>query len=264
MSTAKEAGDDYYKMKVTTKIDLMGKVEVPPWDAHVPHAVRAAEGLVANNYCVIDDFIDPAEGRLLRDEVAKLYSDGRMVDGMIGTNTEGNSGTVRPDMRTDKMVWMEGSEPFVGKMLRRHIMRMDIFSQKINMLMEAICPKESWEGCGRSKIMATVYPQGGSRYVAHYDNPNQNGRKLTLILYLNEFWKVGDGGTTRIKTKLTQVDVAPLFCRCLTFWSDRRCPHEVLPTTAGKDRFAITIWYLDEVERHSCAKRAAAAEPKKD
>jgi Rps23 Pro-64 3,4-dihydroxylase Tpa1-like proline 4-hydroxylase len=257
MSASKEAGDDYYKMKVTTKIDLLGKTEVSPWDASVPHAVRAAEGLVANNFCVIDDFIDQVEGRQLRDEVAALYRDGRMVDGQIGTNAEGNVGSVRPDMRTDKMLWMEGSEPFVGKILKRHILRMDVFAQKINMLMEAICPAESWAGCGRSKIMATCYPAGGSRYVAHYDNPNQNGRKLTLILYLNEFWKAGDGGTLRIKTKSTQVDIAPLFCRMLSFWSDRRCPHEVQPTAQGKDRFAITIWYLDDNEKARCAKTHA-------
>ena len=251
MSTGKEAGDEYYTMKVSSKIDLLGKVEVAPWDAAIPHAVRAAEGLVANNYCVIDDFMDPAEGRLLRDEVAALYRDGRMVDGQIGTNVEGNVGSVRPDMRTDKMLWMEGSEPFVGKILRRHI---------LNMMMEAICPSESWAGCGRSKIMATCYPAGGSRYVAHYDNPNQNGRKMTCILYLNEMWKAGDGGTLRIKTKATQVDVAPLFTRMLCFWSDRRCPHEVQPTANGKDRFAITIWYLDDNEKARCKRQASAQE----
>jgi Rps23 Pro-64 3,4-dihydroxylase Tpa1-like proline 4-hydroxylase len=34
---------------------------------------------------------------------------------------------------------------------------------------------------------------GGARYTRHVDNPNNNGRKLTAILYLNTTWQPGEG-----------------------------------------------------------------------
>lgn len=249
MSKAADENDGYYKTQPSSIKTLFEPVAISPWDAHNPHAVTIVESLLAHNYAVVDQLMDPAEARKLREEIAKLYHDGRMVDGQIGTNAEGNSGEVRVDMRTDKMVWMEGSESFVGPLLRRHILRSDVLSQKINLLLKAIAPEHAWQGCGRSKIMATCYPRGGKRYVAHYDNPNHNGRKLTMILYLNGAWKHGDGGVLRMKSKGVQVDVAPLENRLLCFWSDKRCPHEVLPTSGSSDRFAITIWYLDEDDK---------------
>ena len=42
-------------------------------------------------------------------------------------------------------------------------------------------------------------------------------------------------------------DIEPRFNRAIFFWSDRRNPHEVMPST--RIRFAITVWYIDEHER---------------
>lgn len=229
-----------------------------PWEEGIPVVALVARDLLANHFAVFDGFVGSDEARVLRDELKQLYSDGRMVDGEIGSTQNDAKGSVRHEFRTDKVVWLEGSEQFVGPMLKRHILRMDIFSQRLSILLEAIAPEESWTGNGRSKIMCTVYPGSGARYVAHYDNPNSNGRKVTTILYLNEGWKESDGGVLRVQANGKSADVAPLFDRLLVFWSDKRCPHEVLPAT-GPDRFAVTIWFLDQTERDEAAKRIREA-----
>lgn len=48
-------------------------------------------------------------------------------------------------------------------------------------------------------------------------------------------------------------DIAPLFNRVIFFWSDRRNPHEVMPSL--RMRFAITVWYFDNEEREKVLQR---------
>lgn len=269
LAGGKLAETDYYE-KTDNHVELFGEQQIAPWDQLAPQVSLVTESLVENNYAVLDTFIEPDEARSLKAEVKAYYADGRMIDGEIGRGADGGSGRVVEKMRTDKVLWLEGSEPHIKQYMRRHVMRMDIFTQKLACVLEALHPELSWEGAGRTKIMATCYPGNESRYVAHYDNPNRNGRIVTTILYLNEGWQPKDGGVLRMKTKNTTYDVAPLFNRLLVFWSDRRCPHEVLPAVA-KERYAITIWWLDEKERREAIKQsedaaaaaAAAAEKEK-
>lgn len=82
----------------------------------------------------------------------------------------------------------------------------------------------------RSRAMVTCYPGRDAHYTKHYDNAIGNGRKLTTILYLNE-WKPGDGGELRMyhsgATSGPLATIEPIMGRLVMFWSDERCPHEV-------------------------------------
>merc|ERR1712118_527776 len=96
--------------------------------------------------------------------------------------------------------------------------------------------------------MFAIYPGGASRYVRHVDNSlSIDGRRLTVILYLNKDWQPEHGGQIRLfepTVTSTQVktDVDPLWNRLLIFWSNDEVPHEVL--SAYVDRAAVSIWYL--------------------
>jgi hypothetical protein len=242
------------------RVSLLEPQAPPLWEASLAAACPAlycAQRLLASNYAVLDNFLDEDEVEQLREEVRDYERGGRMKYGEIGTGASASTGALRRDMRDDIIVWFEGREPWVRAGMRKHILRMDVFAQKLSLLMEALSPEEDWAGAGRSKIMATVYKgKEKARYVPHYDNPNRNGRKLTTIVYLNKEWVAGDGGVLRIKTDCKIVDVAPLGGRLLCFWSDRRCPHEVQPTAnPRRDRYAITIWYLDAKERQEAESR---------
>ena len=102
--------------------------------------------------------------------------------------------------------------------------------------------------------MAACYPGNGARYVKHVDNDENHAlcrtRVLTALIYLND-WQKGDGG----ELALFQADdpnqlrrtVTPVQNRLLLFWSDRRTPHEVLPSE--KLRYSVTVWLLDNTKK---------------
>lgn len=70
----------------------------------------------------------------------------------------------------------------------------------------------------RSDAMFAVYPGEGSRFARHIDNTTRDGRRLTVLLYLNPEWTRELGGALRLTSRLLSrrieengpVDVAAL------------------------------------------------------
>lgn len=126
-----------------------------------------------------------------------------------------------------------------------------------------------------------MYPGEGSRFANHIDNTTKDGRRLTVLVYLNPDWKPEQGGALRVtpkddsntlvssnkettnhnndvhapitlsKTKV--VDISPISGRVAMFYSSE-IPHEVMPTYGN--RHAITIWYYDKIERLEAVAKA--------
>lgn len=120
----------------------------------------------------------------------------------------------------------------------------------------------------RSRVMVTKYEGRddlSSHYEKHLDNGNRNGRKVTAIYYVNKEWRRSDGGALRLYLRgrcgaaedeeEVYCDVEPLVDRLVLFMSDARTPHEVLPTHS--DRFAVTVWFWDPVEKAASERRIA-------
>ncbi|HLV41501.1 MAG TPA: 2OG-Fe(II) oxygenase [Brumimicrobium sp.] len=86
------------------------------------------------------------------------------------------------------------------------------------------------------------YPEG-SFYKKHLDQfESRNNRMISVIIYLNKGWEVGDGGELRIYPDGDKsIDIAPLENRCVMFRSDTLY-HEVL--TSNTSRKSITGWML--------------------
>jgi SM-20-related protein len=85
------------------------------------------------------------------------------------------------------------------------------------------------------------YPPG-TGYERHVDQPHgRTDRIVSLVLYLNEEWKSGDGGELRIFDANERcVDVEPVAGRLVCFLTAGR-EHEVLPTRLP--RLSISGWF---------------------
>ncbi|KAH7940681.1 hypothetical protein HPB49_003546 [Dermacentor silvarum] len=183
--------------------------------------------------------------------VNHLYGLGGFKDGQLVKKSDETMRVIRGD----QIIWVNGTEPdlpavsFLVRTLDAIISRCNN-SKKGGLLRQYHINQ-------RTKAMIACYPSCGTHYVKHVDNPNQDGRCITSIYYLNKDWDVQmQGGLLRMfpvgqSTKVA--NIAPIFDRMLFFWSDRRNPHEVLP--AYSVRFAITVWYLDAEERQNALRR---------
>lgn len=215
-------------------------------------------------FCVIDNFLQ--NGDLILGEVHKLYGKGLFRAGQV-VNSKANSNAKL--IRGDQIIWVEGNEPIcsnIGFLIRI----LDSIVTRCNSVM-AVGEFLKHQVLQRTKAMIACYPGNNAKYVRHIDNPNNDGRCITSIYYLNKdylrevsTWVVAlhhsyspsqfplqrDGGVLRLFPQMNDgivAEIEPLFNRVIFFWSDRRNPHEVMP--AQRERFAITVWYFDADER---------------
>ena len=96
------------------------------------------------------------------------------------------------------------------------------------------------KGAGRYAIKLQ-WNKGGGSFPWHIDNPGNNKRRITAVVYLNKAWKEGDGGEVVLMPFLgDEVVVAPRFNRCVLFLSEVM-NHKVLPATV--ERYCFSTWY---------------------
>eukprot|EP01062_Namystynia_karyoxenos_P006865 TRINITY_DN123_c0_g1_i1.p1 TRINITY_DN123_c0_g1~~TRINITY_DN123_c0_g1_i1.p1 ORF type:complete len:415 (+),score=129.61 TRINITY_DN123_c0_g1_i1:61-1245(+) len=229
----------------------------------LPETVYAARCLLQHNFAVLDNFWPDAECRQMRAEMDAEWKKGGLTLGKLGRGALADSGPNVTTMRSDLIAWREGGDPGTAAATRYMENRADVFTQKLAYFLTTTGAEQHWDVQRRSKMMMAVYPGDGAHYVKHHDNPNCNGRKVTLLLYLNEDWRPEHGGVLRIGRDPIEHparpywDIAPIMGRAVLFWSDRRCPHEVAP--CWRPRYTLTLWYLDDEEREAGARRAAGA-----
>lgn len=86
------------------------------------------------------------------------------------------------------------------------------------------------------------YPSG-TFYHRHLDQfKGRNNRQISLVLYMNDQWKPGDGGELKIFGEHGDEIIAPIGNRLVLFRSDTT-EHEVLETVAP--RKSLTGWLLN-------------------
>ncbi|KAL1496429.1 hypothetical protein AB1Y20_016384 [Prymnesium parvum] len=138
--------------------------------------------------------------------------------------------------------------------------------------LRAACPRLLAPIARRQRPMLSRYARAAVGFARHVDNhclagrgERCNGRVLTAVYYMceGEWDAEAYGGCLRVYRPQQPTegaeegggaaeeaagdavaDIAPVDGRLVLFFSDFRCPHEVLPVKKeGVERWAVTLWY---------------------
>lgn len=192
---------------------------------------RVATALHDTGYIVLDDVLPPllAQG-LIRELDEQL--DGGLRPAGVG---RGGDFQHNPDIRRDKICWLEGRTPAAAAFLHW----MDALRTGLN--------RRLFLGLFDYEAHFALY-EPGDFYQTHRDAFRDAtgagpGRKLSTVVYLNPGWVEGDGGELVLYDEAGEKrleKVAPLMGRLLVFLSED-FPHEVLPATFA--RKSIAGWF---------------------
>ena len=247
-----------------------------------------ASTLRARNFAVLDAFAGAAISVALRVACDAAWDDGSLQPAKVAAPGDGLNGTQSPYTRSDFIAWVDlaphcEERPGQWDPLRMVVQRIDDLVRAL----ASASPDLGGEGASRMRPMVSRYGMGAA-FARHCDNhcarghgPHCNGRWLTAVYYCND-WLPNGGGALRIfrpqlahsmpgelvsgveggatDEKMVEeeeeelprgdviCDIAPLSDRLVLFFSDFRCPHEVLPVT-GSARYATTVWYTHQQAR---------------
>lgn len=176
-------------------------------------------------FCITDNFISKEEISLLKNKITSLNESNSFKKAGIGKDKEHITNS---EIRSDYIFWLEKDDEHLNK----------IFFSFIEELMTGI-NRRFFLGLKDYEFHYAYYPSG-TFYKKHRDSfKSDDARKITVLLYLNDNWKKGDGGELLLYTDTNDIlKIEPLGGRLLVFESDME--HEVLMSHA--DRYSITGW----------------------
>lgn len=250
-------------------------------------ANAAAVRLTEDGWTCLDDFVSLETVHKIRAEIDDLRPFYSASEIWVGASAAVGAQVVVPSVRGDHVLWMcgghqqcskdAGVEPCDEGVRRKFRLTKSGGAKRIDQSMVAMfphlkghlkaidkfvighlaqkLPSELGDIDSRSDAMLAVYPGNGSRFQAHVDNTSQDGRKLTVLTYLNLDWTPCCGGQLRLHfDRCPCKDIFPIAGRLVLFYADQ-VKHEVRPTW-NKARIAITVWYYSKNEREAALAKA--------
>jgi SM-20-related protein len=183
-------------------------------------------------WAVMPMSLDSEDGNHLKDECAARHREGAFRRAGVG---RGDSLQIREDIRRDEVMWLEPGETSTHQ--AHYLAKLEILRLALN--------QRFFLGLFNYEGHFAIYP-AGAFYKAHLDrHAGTQDRIVTVILYLNDGWKPGDGGELKLWTspqgrdggfELIEPRMGTMVCfMAEEFW------HEVLPAT--KQRMSITGWF---------------------
>jgi SM-20-related protein len=174
---------------------------------------------------ITEDFISSSLASSLQENLLELFRSGALHAAGTGNNTIDH----KEKNRTDMIHWLErdSGNPFENSFLDR----VDAFILYLN--------NTCYTGITGYEFHYTLYP-AGSFYRRHRDQfRNDDSRKYSMILYLNDDWQTADGGELCIYHKDNVQMISPSNKK-LVFFKSNELEHEVMITHTP--RLSITGW----------------------
>ncbi|WP_234567873.1 2OG-Fe(II) oxygenase [Rhodohalobacter sp. 614A] len=191
--------------------------------------IQWMDKLALNDFVIVDDFISNELFTIIMDFFHEKEQGDQLKKAGIGSSGEFK---VNASIRGDFIYWLEKDrdkklDPFFGLM------------EELIQSLKRFC----FLSLSGSEFHIAKYPKG-SHYDRHLDQFNErSNRQITVLIYLNEHWKNGDGGELKIYKDGGEILVEPIARRLLLFKSDI-IEHEVLTTNVS--RYSLTGWLLHQ------------------
>lgn len=182
---------------------------------------------IENKIGIADDFLSDSLALHLKENLTDLYSANQLMS--AGTGQDTGTGHNK-SFRSDIIYWLDREHNNVHENLFFDLM--DEFVHHLN--------DTCYTGIHSYEFHYTLY-ETGSFYKKHLDQfRNNDSRKYSMIMYLNDAWQEKDGGELCIHHKNQPLQhIAPTNGKSVFFQSNELA-HEVLIT--NKPRMSITGW----------------------
>lgn len=191
---------------------------------------RLADGLSADGWFVIPNFVSEEDALSIRSYASELREEGEFRRAGIGKQ---NDFQLEKSVRGDEILWLrEGNKNLA---LQSFIERMNSLRDYLN--------RTCYLGIKDFESHYAIYPEG-TRYARHSDRFRQNAhRVVSFVLYLNPEWEEADGGQLHIFPEGREASsVLPEAGKLVCFRSE--IEHEV--AVCNRMRYSITGWFLDQ------------------
>lgn len=186
------------------------------------------QGLIDQKFGFVDHFVDESIVAGLRNNLAKYYDSKEMNPAGVGKNFDYQKNT---EVRGDLIKWIDNNS--VDSFERAFLNQVQNFINHLN----ATC----YTSINDFEFHYAMYDVG-SFYKRHLDQfKSDRGRKYSLVTYLNDNWKIADGGNLSLYIENEKIEnIFPYGGRSVFFKSDE-LEHEVHPSHNRK-RLSIAGW----------------------
>lgn len=185
------------------------------------------EALVDRGWYMGDDLLSRPHAADLATEAIQSWNAGHYRLAGIGRD---HGHQLRPDIRGDSIWWVD--DDCVSE-------AMDAYRETIEGMRHAL-NHDLYLGLDSFEIQFARYPPGSS-YARHIDRfSDRTLRTISCILYLNDAWKIDDGGQLRMHLDDGPKDVLPRIGTWVVFRSEL-IAHEVL--APRRERYSLTGWF---------------------
>jgi len=190
------------------------------------HFDALIDSYLANNIGVDMNFLTENLSSGLHENILKIQNEELMIAAGIGNEEMKDT---KQKIRGDKIYWLDKSHENIHE--QRFLQMAEDFIAYLNMT--------CYTGINAYEFHYAVYEEG-SFYKRHKDQfINDNGRKYSLINYLNDDWVEEDGGQLLIYQDEHIQKISPRSQTAVFFKSDET-EHEVAKTS--RQRMSITGW----------------------